>query len=220
MIYVLEDDKSIRNLTVYALESAGLAACGFEYPSEFWKALEEQIPSMLLLDVMLPEEDGISILVKLRAKKETASLPVIMLTAKSSEFDKVQALDSGADDYVTKPFGMMELVSRIKALMRRSRGDNSREYSIGNLVVSPGAHVVKADGQSVTLTLKEFELLCLLLENRGKVISRDTILQRVWGFDYDGENRTVDVHIRTLRSKLGSCGALVETVRGVGYKIG
>ena len=213
MIYFLEDDNSIRELVVYTMNSTGFEATGFSKPSEFWEAMERETPSL---------EDGLSILKKLRASPATRRLPVMMLTAKDSEFDKVLGLDSGADDYVPKPFGMMELMARIKALLRRTSPDGSqeRDYTLGKLYVSPSRHLVKVDGKEIALTLKEFELLCFLLENDGMVLTRDKILARIWGYDFDGETRTVDVHVRTLRQKLGECGALIETVRGVGYKIG
>ncbi len=170
---------------------------------------------------MLPEEDGISILKKLRSKSDTKDLPVIMLTAKGTEYDKVVGLDSGADDYVAKPFGTMELISRIKALLRRAdRRDLHTEYRRGALYLCPAKHIIRVDGRDITLTLKEFELLCLLFENEGIVLTRDEILTKVWGYEFDGESRTVDVHIRTLRAKLGDAGKCIETVRGLGYKIG
>ena len=220
MIYLLEDDVSIRNFVCYALNNSGYEAKGFERPSEFWEAMEEEIPSLLLLDIMLPEEDGLSVLKKLRERSKTATMPVIMLTARSTEYDKVVGLDSGADDYISKPFGMMELMSRIKALLRRTVSEADRnEYIVGELYVSPERHIVRCAGRDVTLTFKEFELLCLMLSNRGTVFTRDQILQRIWGFEFDGENRTVDVHIRTLRTKLGACGEYIETVRGIGYKV-
>ena len=221
MIYLLEDDESIRSFVEYALNNSGLESKGFEKPSDFWKGIGEEIPSLVILDVMLPEEDGLEVLKKLRNRSETKKVPVIMLTAKDSEYDKVIGLDSGADDYVSKPFGMMELISRIKALMRRTADETKKdEYTVGGLYVCPSKHIVRAIGNDVVLTYKEFELLCLLISNRGTVFNRDQILQRIWGFEFDGENRTVDVHIRTLRTKLGECGRLVETVRVIGYKIG
>ena len=221
MIYFLEDDNSIRELVVYTMNSTGFDAVGFAKPAEFWAAMEQGMPSLVLLDIMLPEEDGLQILKKLRANPATKKLPVMMLTAKDSEYDKVLGLDSGADDYVPKPFGMMELMARIKALLRRSgpQEPDDKEYNLEKLYVSPTRHLVKVDGKEVSLTLKEFELLCFLLENDGMVLTRDKILARIWGYDFDGETRTVDVHVRTLRQKLGECGALIETVRGVGYKI-
>ena len=219
MIYLLEDDESIRKFVIYALKQTVMEAVGFELPSEFKRAVESKIPDLALLDIMLPEEDGISVLKWLRSRADTADLPVIMLTAKASEYDKVEGLDSGADDYIAKPFGTMELISRIKALLRRTKSADA-EYSVGKLYVNPSKHIVTVSGESVSQTLKEFEMLCLMLKNRGMVFSRDRLLEEIWGYDYDGENRTVDVHIKTLRTKLRECGALVETVRGLGYKIG
>ena len=219
MIYLLEDDDSIRELVIYTLTSQGMEAAGFSHPSEFWEAMRSAPPSLLLLDIMLPEEDGIHILKKLRSSPSTKRLPIIMLTAKGSEYDTV--LDSGADDYIPKPFRMMELLSRIRALLRRSSEEPSpTEYRLGKLMVNPQKHVVQVDGQDVVLTLKEFELLCLLLSQQGTVFTRSQILSQIWGYDFSGESRTVDVHIRTLRQKLGPAGELIETVRGIGYKIG
>lgn len=219
MIYFLEDDDNIRELVVYTLGAAGLSAKGFARPSAFWSATATQKPSLVLLDIMLPEEDGLSVLKRLRADPSTARLPVMMVTAKSSEYDTVVGLDEGADDYVTKPFGMMELVSRVKALLRRT-AEKKDEFCIGDLYVRPAGGEVRVAGETVALTHKEFDLLCLLLEHRGDVLDRDRLLRQVWGYDYTGESRTVDVHIRTLRSKLGVCGDCIETVRGLGYKIG
>ena len=219
MIYLLEDDGSIRDFVIYTLNSQGMDARGFELPSEFWQAVAEEAPSLVLLDVMLPEEDGLTVLKKLRESARTAQLPVIMLTAKSTEYDKVLGLDGGADDYVTKPFGMMELLSRIRALLRRTEKESS-QYRCGQLAVDTGRHVVTVDGREVTLTQKEFEVLCLLLKNRGQVLSREQLIENVWGYAFTGESRTVDVHVRTLRQKLGEAGAYIETVRGYGYKIG
>ena len=220
LIYLLEDDDSIRNFVAYALENSGMQSRGFAAPSAFWRGLGEQIPDLLLLDVMLPEEDGVTVLQKLRTRPDTKNLPVIMLTAKGTEYDRVRGLDAGADDYVCKPFGMMELLSRVKALLRRARpAEAERAYTVGALFVYPEKHIVRAAGEDVTLTRKEFELLCLLMERPGTVFTRDQILKSVWGFSFDGESRTVDVHVRTLRTKLGVCGDCIETVRGVGYKI-
>ena len=220
MIYLVEDDNSIRELVLYTLNSSGLEAEGFDRPSAFWAALELRSPDLVILDIMLPEEDGLTILKQLRESDE--NLPVMMLTAKSTEYDKVVGLDSGADDYLAKPFGMMELMARVKALLRRSvrQEEQAGQYSLGRLTLNIAEHTVKVDGENITLTLKEFELLQLLLEHKGMVFSRDQLLNRVWGYAFDGENRTVDVHIRTLRQKLGPCGDYIETVRGVGYKIG
>ncbi len=221
MIYLLEDDDSIRKLVVYALESAGFEAEGFERPSLFWKAMNRAKPEMVLLDIMLPEEDGLSVLKKLRSAASTRRVPVIMLTARNSEYDKVIGLDNGADDFITKPFGMMELVARIKAVLRRSTPESGgSELSYGCLSISPDKHSVRVNGENVELTYKEFEMLCVLMEHEGIVLSRDALMDRVWGCEFDGENRTVDVHIRTLRSKLGEAGAYIRTVRGIGYKIG
>ena len=220
-IYLLEDDDSIRKLVTYALVSQGYEAYGFSRPSEFWKAMEGQQPALLLLDIMLPEEDGLEVLQKLRASAATKKLPVIMLTAKNTEYDRVVGLDSGADDFISKPFGMMELVARIRAVLRRSEHKKEESgYQLGELFVSPKQHIVRVAGQDVTLTNKEFELLCLLLENRGMAMTRDAIMDGVWGQEFSRENRTLDVHVRTLRTKLGPAGSCIETVRGVGYKIG
>ena len=218
MIYLLEDDESIRKFVIYALKQTGMGAEGFGLPSQFRKAVEKKTPDLALLDIMLPEEDGLSVLSWLRGRSETKSIPVMMLTAKSTEYDKVLGLDSGADDYLVKPFGTMELISRIKALLRRT-SSNISEYTIDGLYINPTKHIVTVNGKNVSLTLKEFEMLCLMAENRGTVFSRDTLLETIWGYDYDGENRTVDVHIKTLRTKLAECGRLIETVRGLGYKI-
>lgn len=218
-IYLVEDDNSIRDLVEYTLNNSGFQAVGFPSGNEFWKAVEAELPSLVLLDIMLPGEDGLTILRKLREKQNTKDLPVIMLTAKSTEYDKVIGLDSGADDYIPKPFGMMELISRIKAVLRRSIKKDTAEYKLRNLVLDPDNYTVSVDNQPVALTLKEFELLKLLMENRGSVLTRDRILEKIWGYDFDGETRTVDVHIRTLRTKLKSAGDLVETVRGIGYRI-
>ena len=218
MIYLLEDDDSIRDFVIYTLVSQGMEARGFDRPSAFWAGMEESVPSLVLLDIMLPEEDGMSVLKKLRENPHTRKMPVIMLTAKSTEYDKVMGLDAGADDYIAKPFGMMELLSRIRALLRRTEAEDG-VYRCGELTVDPGRHTVTVAGQSVALTQKEFEVLCLLLKNRGQVLSREQLIENVWGYAFTGESRTVDVHVRTLRQKLGTAGTYVETVRGYGYKI-
>lgn len=221
MIYLLEDDDAIRKLVLYGLSSQGFEAKGFALPSEFRRACERELPELLLLDIMLPEEDGLSILKKLRADPRTKRLPVIMLTAKNSEYDRVIGLDHGADDFVSKPFSMLELIARIRAVLRRVEPAPAADvYTLGVLSVSPERHEVKVAGRDVTLTNKEFELLCLLLRNKGIVLTRATLMDRVWGFESERENRTLDVHIRTLRVKLGEAGSYVETVRGIGYKIG
>lgn len=221
MIYLVEDDGDIRKLVEYALASSGFEIKSFPAPSAFYSSLENEMPSLILLDIMLPEEDGLSILKKLRSQKKYERLPIIMLTAKASEYDKVIGLDTGADDYIAKPFGMMELIARVKALLRRSEAQlESDEYVWGDLVLSPQKHMVKVCGEKIDLSYKEFELLKLLFENKGKVLTRDTLLNTIWGYSFDGESRTVDVHIRHLRQKLGDAGTCIETIKGVGYKIG
>lgn len=221
MIYCVEDEASIRELVVYTLHATGYEAQGFADGKAFWTALEQELPELILLDIMLPGEDGLQILKRIRTNSRTADLPVIMVTAKGTEFDKVIGLDSGADDYIAKPFGMMELVSRVKALLRRTQKTSAAAtLACGNLVLNHDMHRVLVDGQEVVLTYKEFELLEYLLENRGIVLTRDKILDRVWGIAAEVETRTLDVHIRSLRHKLGASGDLIETVRGVGYRIG
>ena len=206
MIYIVEDDENIRELVVYTLKSTGFEAEGFERGEPFWGALKTRMPSLVLLDIMLPEEDGLTIL--------------MMLTAKGTEYDKVLGLDGGADDYIAKPFGMMELVARIRALLRRTADEGEAgQLKYEGLCVDKLKHTVTADGNDVALTFKEFELLCTLLEADGNVMTRDTLLTKIWGYDFDGETRTVDVHVRTLRQKLGHYGEIIETVRGLGYRI-
>ncbi len=217
-IFYVEDDKNIRELVEYTLKSSGFAVCGFERSTDFFKALKTDKPDLILLDVMLPDKDGLTILKELRANAEQKNIPVIMLTAKSGQLDKIKGLDEGADDYITKPFDIIELISRIKAVLRRVRPEEDM-ISFKDLVLDKKSHMVKANGESVTLTYKEFELLYHLLLNRGTVLSRDRLMNLVWGTDFEGESRTVDVHIRTLRQKLGACGEYIETVRNVGYKI-
>ena len=220
MIYVLEDDDNIRKLILYTLHTSGFEAEGFARPSAFYEAMERQMPRMLLLDIMLPEEDGLSVLKRFRAAPATRHVPVIILSAKDTEFDKVLGLDSGADDYLPKPFGMLELFSRIRAVLRRSQQAlPPREYRAGALLVRPAQRETLVGGEKIALTPKEFEILCLLLSHPGLVLSRGQIQDQVWGMEYLGETRTVDVHIRSLRQKLGSCGELIETVRGVGYRL-
>ena len=220
MIYLLEDDDSIRKLVVYGLQSQGYQAQGFDRPSAFWKAMTQQMPELVLLDIMLPEEDGLEILKKLRNTSSTRKIPVIMLTAKNTEYDRVIGLDTGADDFISKPFGMMELVARVRAVLRRTEpATASKEFRLDKLYVCPERHQVQVDGQDVVLTYKEFEILNLLLENQGLVLTRNTLMDKVWGCELDRENRTLDVHIRTLRSKLGEMGKYIETVRGIGYKM-
>lgn len=220
MIFLVEDDNSIRELVIYTLQSTGISAKGFSCAKDFWDAMKNTTPSLVLLDIMLPDEDGLSILKKLRATSAGGKVPVIMLTAKGTEYDKVIGLDNGADDYIPKPFGMMELVSRVKAVLRRTEPERKQNlYQIGPISVDVGKHTVLVDESQVTLTFKEFELLCYLIENEGIVLTRDQLLSKIWGYDFDGETRTVDVHIRTLRQKLGLGGDFIETIRGVGYKM-
>ena len=220
MIYILEDDDNIRKLINYSLKSQGFEVQDFALPSAFWTALQTTNPDLLLLDIMLPEEDGISILKKLRSNPKTSTIPVIMLTAKDSEYDVVTGLDSGADDYVTKPFGMMALVSRIKAVLRRyEKSDSHKELlEAGGIKIDENQHTVFAGNQQLFLTVKEFDLLVLLIKNRGNVLTREQLLESVWGLSSEIESRTVDVHIRTLRAKLGEYEKIIETIRGVGYK--
>lgn len=222
MIYFVEDDSNIRDLVVYTLETTGYHARGFENGKEFWEALAIETPELILLDIMLPGEDGNVILKKLKSSSKNEDIPVIMVTAKGSEYDKVMGLDSGADDYITKPFGMMELISRVKAVLRRVQKKTERNediFSVGCLKVDVKSHVVLVNGENIVLTLKEFELLRILFKNAGIVLTRDQLLEDIWGYDFDGETRTVDVHVRTLRQKLGEAGEYIETVRGVGYKM-
>lgn len=223
MIYLVEDDNSIRELVAYTLNTAGLQTREFEKPSLFWSACKDCLPDLILLDIMLPEEDGMQILQKLRQQKHTEHIPVLMLTAKSTEYDKVMGLDKGADDYLTKPFGMMELLARVKALLRRTKNLHTVEqnmFTLGDLVVNKERYEITKRGKVLNVTKKEFDLLWYLLQNQNRVLTREQLLNRVWGYDFDGESRTVDVHIRTLRQKLGEYGKYIETVRGVGYKIG
>ena len=221
-IYYVEDDTSIRELVLYALKTAEFQVMGFENAASFYKRMKEQQPDLILLDIMLPDEDGVNILKKLKSRPDTENIPVIMMTAKSSEYDKVLGLDSGADDYITKPFGVMELISRVKAVIRRSdrsKGSAGEVLKIGELVLDEQKHEVYARGQEVSLTFKEFELLSYLMKNRGLVLSHDKILNTIWNYEYEGESRTVDVHIGSLRQKLGTCGDFIKTIRGIGYKI-
>ena len=220
MIYLLEDDDSIRKLVTYTLESQGYEAMGFETPSEFWPAYEKQKPGLVLLDIMLPEQDGLSVLAEIRKTPEGSRIPVIMLTALNSEYDRVQGLDCGADDFISKPFGMMELLARIRAVLRRTETSQGGPlHTLGVLSVNTALHETKVNGENISLTHKEFSLLCLLLENRQMVLTREVIMEKIWGLGAERENRTLDVHIRTLRSKLGEAGKYIQTVRGVGYLI-
>ena len=220
MIFYAEDDTNIRELVLYTLQKSGLAARGFADGAALLQALRTETPDLLLLDVMLPGEDGISLLHRVRADARTRDLPVMLLTARDTEFDKVLGLDSGADDYLAKPFGMMELMARIRTALRHSGGEAEPVHALtlGPLRIDPARHQVLAHGREVTLTLKEFQLLSLLVEHAGTVFTRDQLLNTIWGYEFDGASRTVDVHVRTLRQKLGEAGRCIETVRGVGYK--
>lgn len=217
-IYCVEDDENIRELIIYALTSSGFEVRGFECATLFLDEVIKQKPNLVLLDIMLPDKDGMEILKELRTRADTSNIPVIMLTAKSSEIDKVRGLDKGADDYITKPFGVMELVSRIKAVLRRSDLPNNK-IKHQDIEMDIQSRKVTAGGKEVALTYKEFELLCYLLRNKGIVLTREKLMNAVWGFDFEGESRTIDAHIRTLRQKLGENGNIIETVRNVGYKV-
>ncbi len=220
MIYYVEDELNIRELVVYTLRSSGYEAKGFAESGAFYEAIEQEAPELVLLDIMLPGEDGIEILRKIRSMEKTKHVPVIMVTAKSAEFDKVQGLDEGADDYITKPFGMIEFLARVRALLRRSKiHEQKSTYQKDGLVIDTKKHCVLVDDIEVKLTVKEFDLLKYLFENQGAVVSRNQLLTQIWGYNYEGETRTVDVHINTLRQKLGNAGQMIETLRGVGYRI-
>lgn len=219
MIYCVEDDAAIRDIEVYALRSTGFEAEGCESGAALFAALKKAPAELVILDVMLPDEDGLEILKKLRLGAATRNLPVIMATARGEEYDKITGLDSGADDYLVKPFGMMEMISRVRAVLRRARPGRGRSaLSLGGVTIDPESRRVTANGQEVALTLKEFELLYTLMSSPGVVFTRDRLLSEIWGTDYDGETRTVDVHVRTLRQKLGEAGSVICTVRGVGYR--
>ena len=218
MIWCVEDDSSIRDIEVYALLSTGFEARGFEDGKVFWEALQSEQPDLVILDVMLPGMDGVELLRAMKTSEEFRDIPVIMATARGGEYDKVQSLDLGADDYLVKPFGIMEMVSRVKAVLRRCQPKQQQTIlKVGGLELNLESHSVKADGQRISLTYKEFELLRLLMSHANKVYSRDHLYEAVWGMDFVGETRTVDMHIRTLRQKLGTYGSLIETVRNVGY---
>ena len=218
LIYVVEDDKNISEIECFALKNSGYDIEAFPDAASFRVRLAERKPDLVLLDIMLPDEDGLTILSKLRKDKETSKLPIIMITAKTAEIDKVKGLDMGADDYLTKPFGVMELISRVKALLRRTEpAEAEKVLQIGPIVLDVEKHAVLVEGEHCDLTYKEYELLILLLMNAGMVTKRDTILERVWGTDYEGESRTLDMHIKTLRQKLGAAGSRIKTVRNVGY---
>lgn len=220
MIFCVEDDEGIRNMVMYTLEASGFEVQGFENGKTFFSVLLMNRPDLILLDIMLPDMDGISILKRLKKDKATKDIPVIMATAKGTEYDKVIGLDLGADDYLAKPFGMMEMVSRVKAVLRRTQPESDQKVlEVGGLALDLNGHIVKVDGQRVQLTLKEYELLRLFMENIGRAFTREQLLLKIWESDYFGETRTVDVHIGTLRTKLGEYGKMIRTVRGVGYRM-
>ena len=217
MIFTVEDDPSIRELVVYTLKNTGFEALGLSCGDELFHELTEMIPELILLDIMLPGEDGLTILRRLRSNPQTREIPVIMLTAKGTEFDRVTGLDLGADDYIAKPFGMMEMVSRIRAVLRRVKPESPTLYTSGGVTLNDVSHTVTVSGRDIETTLKEYELLKLLMKNTGSVMTRDVLLENVWGYGFDGETRTVDVHVRSLRQKLGDSAGIIDTVRGVGY---
>ena len=217
MIYIVEDDRNIQEIELFALKNSGYQAIGFETAREFYMALDTKLPELILLDIMLPDEDGMEILRRLRAREDTRRIPVMLVTAKSTEIDKVKGLDGGADDYIAKPFGVMELIARVKALLRRAPASGEGLLTCGDVTLDSEKRMVQAFGETVELTFKEFELLKLLMKNRGFVISRDVIMERVWDTNYEGESRTIDVHVRSIRQKLGEAGAMIKTIRNVGY---
>ena len=218
LIYAVEDDENILEIEMFALKNSGYQVDGFGCAGDFYKKLDEKLPDLVLLDIMLPDEDGLEIVGKLRRRADTKKLPIIMVTAKSTEIDKVKGLDRGADDYLTKPFGIMELIARVKAILRRTM-DDDKYLSLGDIFLDDEKHMVYVKEQPCNLTFKEYELLKLLLHNAGVVVTREIILERVWGIDFEGESRTLDMHIRTLRQKLGEAGTMIRTIRNVGYMI-
>ena len=220
LIYIVEDDQNIREIESFALKNSGYTIMDFECAKDFYHQLAEKVPDCILLDIMLPDEDGLEILKKIRSIPDTRKVPIMMITAKTTELDKVKGLDLGADDYITKPFGIMELISRVKALLRRSMNMEDEKFlSAGAIFLDGEKHMVYVKDEPVDLTFKEYELLKLLIQNQGIVMSRDVIMERIWGIDFEGESRTLDVHIKTLRQKLKNTGTLIKTVRNVGYMI-
>ena len=220
LIYIVEDDQNIREIESFALKNSGYTIMDFECAKDFYHQLAEKVPDCILLDIMLPDEDGLEILKKIRSIPDTRKVPIMMITAKTTELDKVKGLDLGADDYITKPFGIMELISRVKALLRRSMNMEDEKFlSAGDIFLDGEKHMVYVKDEPVDLTFKEYELLTLLIQNQGIVMSRDVIMERIWGIDFEGESRTLDVHIKTLRQKLKNAGTLIKTVRNVGYMI-
>ena len=220
LIYIVEDDQNIREIESFALKNSGYTIMDFECAKDFYHQLAEKVPDCILLDIMLPDEDGLEILKKIRSIPDTRKVPIMMITAKTAELDKVKGLDLGADDYITKPFGIMELISRVKALLRRSMSMEDEKFlSAGDIFLDGEKHMVYVKDEPIDLTFKEYELLKLLIQNQGIVMSRDVIMERIWGIDFEGESRTLDVHIKTLRQKLKNAGTLIKTVRNVGYMI-
>lgn len=219
LIYIVEDDESIRDIETIALKNSNYEVQGFERASDLYQKMSEKLPDLILLDIMLPDENGYEIVRKLRSDSKTKNIPIIFVTAKTSELDLVRGFEDGADDYIKKPFSVMELLSRVKALLRRNQEENKKLLCVGEIVLNHEKHIVIADGQQVELTFKEYELLRYLMLNKNNVLTRDSIMQFVWGTDYEGESRTVDMHIKTLRQKLGECGSQIATVRNVGYVI-
>lgn len=220
IVYIVEDDASIRELESYALKNSGFETEGFETGRDFFAKMESRIPQLVILDIMLPGEDGLSILKTIRNTPEYSKLPVIMVTAKTSEIDAVKGLDLGADDYITKPFGVMELISRVKALLRRIDRTHKETLVFSNISIDENRHIVTVDGEEIELTYKEYEILKYLMKNKGIVLTRDSLMEKIWGYDFEHGNRTVDVHIQSLRKKLGAAGEAIKTIRNVGYKIG
>ena len=219
MIYIVEDDRNIQEIELFALKNSGYHAAGFETAKALFAALEEKLPELILLDIMLPDEDGLSVLRRLRSRADTQRIPVILVTAKATELDKVKGLDAGADDYIAKPFGVMEMIARVKALLRRAGDRDERLLVCADVTLDREKRMVFVAGCPIELTFKEFELLKLLMKNRGIVVSREVIMERVWDSSFEGESRTIDVHVRSLRQKLGESGALIKTVRNVGYMV-
>ncbi len=220
LIYIVEDDVNIREIEGFSLKNSGYQIRDFGCAADFFEGMKEKLPNLIILDVMLPDEDGLSIIKKVRSHSDSRKIPVIMVTAKTTELDKVKGLDLGADDYMTKPFGVMELISRVKALLRRCEGmEDEKNYMVGSLFLDIEKHSVTVNGENVELTYKEYELLRFLMQNTGIVTSRESIMERVWGTDFEGESRTLDMHIKTLRQKLGEAGSMIKTIRNVGYMI-
>lgn len=220
IVYIVEDDASIRELESYALKNSGFETEGFETGRDFFAKMESRVPELVILDIMLPGEDGLAILKTIRSTPEYSKLPVIMVTAKTSEIDAVKGLDLGADDYITKPFGVMELISRVKALLRRIDRTHKETLTFSNISIDENRHIVTVDGEEIELTYKEYEILKYLMKNKGIVLTRDSLMEKIWGYDFEHGNRTVDVHIQSLRKKLGAAGEAIKTIRNVGYKIG